>query len=1241
MRNLRILLVIMLLATTIDSAAQKYLVYTVTGEVTYQKGKSQIRVAAKDKLDATTVVNVPTNARLTLLDEANSQLCTIKTACSGAIKDVVKANGNSVNKVTSQYVAYLLNKGNADIKKSTKMQSTAASFRDLDSLFFETDSIINEVPIDTLREKGHLVDSGVEQKEDIGKYVSIEDSLTLASYYDNEGDKYRESNYLKDALKFYLRCADIRCRYLGTDSIKTGWALYWSGYTYCLLRDYDNAQVYLKKALVVFEKFQNKDYLTTLSLLDDICYAFQDYASSSEYKNKMADYYLQNDGEDAGNYVSTLFDLSWCYYLANDYQHAYDVGKKVLERTAHVYGTSSVGYGKAANSMVAYCTALNKLNEGITIGKTAYSIFQKIPEAKQLLSSSLNNLASCYTSMGNYAEAIRLQEECLNLTAPENKRDFAIMMSNLAGLYLNMGNIKEAIVLGDSAALIQKALNPKSWEYATALVNLVEYYVADDNYTKALRIGNKAQQIYKEIGQEQTYGYAALLYKLSDIYACLGDNEKAKETAKESTALNKALFGEKHPNYILSLTSLANTYSLTGDNTNAVKAGDELLDIISGNKDLTDFVVVRTLFTLSACFHKAGQSQKAISLLEHAVILCKEDTLSNRYAQLLNNLARCYLSIGDYDRAEAFALRSLQIKKSTMGETNSGYARPLSILADVYYLKGKHHEMQTSVKGFIDNCFYNIRSNFKYLSAKERSQYWRSIATGFTNRIYKYADVATSSIMYSMAYNTAMTSKGLLLDTEIELSNIISESKDSIIINLYNQFLMSKQTLIKQMERLPKDRMLDVDSLASRIREIELELMDKSQAFGDYTRNLNITWEDVQKSLSHDDVAIEFVSFTNDDGDTQYAVLTITAENKSPQMTLLFTDKQFLSVPADSIYDSQMMYSFVWQPLQKRLREKKNIYFAPTGRLHSIGIEYLPIERSRMNEKYNIYRLSSTRELAMRYTKPTYKSIILYGGLKYDSQDTEDISTKIGTDKFYAPDRIITDNIGLHTGVSYLEGTKIEVESIGASFEDKNIKYNIYTEDSGTEASFKRLSGTKVTTLHIATHGFYWTKEKAMKLQKIRFLHGDDENDDIEDKALTRSGLLLAGANNILSHKSIPYNIEDGILTAKEISLLDFRGMDMVVLSACQTGLGEVSDEGVFGLQRGFKKAGAKTIVMSLWKVSDEATLLLMSEFYANMGKGMDKHKAFTEAQKYLRTVNDGEFSAPKYWAAFVMLDAI
>ena len=262
----------------------------------------------------------------------------------------------------------------------------------------------------------------------------------------------------------------------------------------------------------------------------------------------------------------------------------------------------------------------------------------------------------------------------------------------------------------------------------------------------------------------------------------------------------------------------------------------------------------------------------------------------------------------------------------------------------------------------------------------------------------------------------------------------------------------------------------------------------------------------------------------------------------------------------------------------------------------------------------------------------------------------------------------------LRSGVGELPATKEEVMIIDSTLAKAEIPDKLYTGILGTEASFKALSGAKTDLLHVATHGFYWTEDEANMMKQYSFLNSISNSSE-EDLALARSGLLLAGANNVLTGKSIPEGVDDGVLTAREVSALDLRGLDLVVLSACQTGLGEITGDGVLGLQRGFKKAGAKTLLMSLWKVDDNATRMLMTGFYSNLVAGMSKTEALSAAQRHLReyeatiTVKSNgnltpsqirrlkmqgksvgqqtevkkvkPYSHPKYWSAFILLDAV
>lgn len=391
---------------------------------------------------------------------------------------------------------------------------------------------------------------------------------------------------------------------------------------------------------------------------------------------------------------------------------------------------------------------------------------------------------------------------------------------------------------------------------------------------------------------------------------------------------------------------------------------------------------------------------------------------------------------------------------------------------------------------------------------------------------------------------------------------------------------------------------------------------------------MNHTWQDVARSLSADAAAIEFMAATADDGKLTY-MANIVRKDAGPQLVTLCSQDQLQAILDP--YGSAAFFNLIWKPLLPKLSGVKTVYFSPTGMLYKTGIEYLPNgDGQTFNQLYTVYRLSSTRMLADRPTVRHNGKAVVYGGVRYD------VATG-GSSKVSKSEQLDLDSEqkqSMRGGFKYLPNTLVEMRQISSILKSKEDNDTI-SGAAATESSFKALSGKDIDVLHVATHGFYVPKRRKSLLSKVT----KNPFNSIEDQSLNRSGLLMAGAQTTLDHPNTTG--EDGILTAKEIARMDLGQVDLVTLSACETGLGDVTGEGVFGLQRGFKKAGVKTILMSLWKVDDEATQILMSQFYKNLMSGKTKVEALREAQQFVRNTDNNKFAEPRYWAAFVLLDAL
>ncbi len=335
---------------------------------------------------------------------------------------------------------------------------------------------------------------------------------------------------------------------------------------------------------------------------------------------------------------------------------------------------------------------------------------------------------------------------------------------------------------------------------------------------------------------------------------------------------------------------------------------------------------------------------------------------------------------------------------------------------------------------------------------------------------------------------------------------------------------------------------------------------------------------------------------------------------------------------------SKQLYNLIWSKLEPYINEDDEVYFSPSGLLHQINIEVLQDGNGRLaNDKYRLHRVSSTRELCIDRPKIEHTSAVLYGGLTYNMDSTALLAQSRAyshTDNYIATRGFVADSTQQRGSWNPLNAAEDEVRTISTKLNQHQIKTTKYIYTFGTEESFKALSGKKISIIHLATHGFFYTNEEALKKSYFEMLSTDFSASQY-DNSLKRSGLILAGAQLAWDGKPIPNSVEDGILLAEEIAAMDLSGTDLVVLSACETGLGEITSEGVFGLQRAFKKAGVRTLIMSLWRVDDAATSLMMRTFYEHLLASKSKREAFAIAQLAVKS----EYKDPYYWASFIMLD--
>ena len=533
-------------------------------------------------------------------------------------------------------------------------------------------------------------------------------------------------------------------------------------------------------------------------------------------------------------------------------------------------------------------------------------------------------------------------------------------------------------------------------------------------------------------------------------------------------------------------------------------------------------------------------------------------------------------------------------------------------LIHAYANEGRLKEAKDLVLNNVKDAESTIRFTLSQLDSNEKTNKYGYINTTAENLFSVAMLQHDDKELSKEAFNYCLLYKQAFMSSESLMRKQILESSDSMLVKRYTnlqQLLETRQTCLQAG--------LDVSAIEEQIATLDIQVKEDSKAYGDYTRELNLKWMDIQNILENEAAVVEFISYQDAvSADVRIGAVILCKEWDSPKMVSLCSEKDLEEFGQSPDH----IGTLIWTHILDIIGEKYKLYFVPSGIINNIGVENAMVNGEFLSNKYVLLRLSSSRELVHKKSLIGSQAV-LYGGIFYSNEEVESKTPS---------------NRAAETEIPYLSGTKTEVETINALITQiGGIPTSMFLGHSATESSVKMLSPLSTKILHIATHGFF-NPENKENVANILIV----QNNNVENDMLTRSGLLLANAQETLwgDYEGNPDN--DGILTSQEISTLDLRGTDMVVLSACETAKGEISSEGVFGLQRGFKKAGVNSILMSLWKVDDEATCKLMTEFYSNwIAKKMTKHDALEAAKKVVRETKGWE--DPKYWAAFILLDGL
>lgn len=964
---------------------------------------------------------------------------------------------------------------------------------------------------------------------------------------------------------------------------------------------------------------------------------------------------------DKTNFWSVAWQNRNYHVLNKIYQKEYEQADTLLQHPPNV-----VKYIPSKDKRRLYNQALIMIDRGeyaIADSLLYATLFLKrASEPPAILPiQTLYRLGECQMLQEEFVEAdslFRLALQLIELDFSENLIEKSIIY-NLQGRLLEEQN-KLTVALekyNQSVAIAKEILSKQHYFYGRSLGNRGKVFLKMGKLAAAETDLLNAFQIYKN-----TFGEAPPLVfiadGLQDLYKKLGQQDKALKYA----LLQKEIY--LNANQLLDYARIANNLAYAYKNQDNYEEAITLVTEAISKLEFAEKTENKFYALLHMNLASMNSDLKNYDAAEVSFIVAKNQLkalygdLHSWYAATINNLATLYERTGNYLNAKDLYFETQRIDSTTLGIKHPYYIHTLYKLANIHALTNEPTTAFDFYKkantGQID-LIYNYYSGF---DEQTRLDYLQKTEKFFA-RFYSfgldhYAEIPALAMEMQ---RVSLATKNLALDFSINNQNLANSLPDTAMVAMYQRFLVVKKQLAKAY--IQSEKQLEKSGVSLVTLESEAELLEKqlirskaltANQLGDHERpNL----EQLKSNLPADAGTIDFLRFNylpanrNTDSIFYVALVNFTRlvplgeEQKLRRMLRAnvrrggsnYVEKQRIG------YD---LYQQIWQPVEPFLKNKTTVNITASGYLHKVAFAALPTNATgseTLLQQHQFTYLGNLKDLQVADNElvSESKAIVLFGGIQYDLDTTflrqnESIKndTNIVFDNKKANSNLVLTADSTRSGVvfNYLPGTEQEVQRIARSFNKNDWTTQILKGENATEEYFKKLTSANV--LHLATHGYFFSLSNTTNTEPTN-ARGRIQ---AAKNPLIRSGLALADANYAWKTGKSIAEKEDGILTAYEIANCQLQQTNLVVLSACETALGDVrTTEGVFGLQRAFKTAGVEELVISLWKVPDAQTSELMVLFYDFYLKNGDAAVALHKAQLEMAK----RYSA-YYWAGFVLL---
>ncbi len=967
---------------------------------------------------------------------------------------------------------------------------------------------------------------------------------------------------------------------------------------------------------------KNKIFATSLNTLGLLYYSVGRYVEAEPLYKRAIKIYPEVESEQHPNFATFVNNLAALYKAMGNYAAAEPLYKQAMEIRRRVVGEKHLDFAASLDNLAGLYEAIGNYPAAESLCKQAIEIYRVlVGEQHPDFAISLNNLAGLYETMGKYAKAEPLHKQALEIDrmiVGDRHPSFASGLNNLAILYKSMGNYVAAELLYKQAIEIYRAVNKQHPNYAASLDNLAVLYteMGKDRYVAAELLCKQALEIRRAVLGRRHPDFATSLNNLAGLYEAMGDYPAAEPLYKRAMKIRRAIFGKQHPNFATSLSNLAGLYLFRGKYAKAEPLCKEALEI------------------------------------RHAVF----GEQHPGFAGSLNGLARLLAATGRVTEALAIMEQALAIENRMLGQV-------FSISSE-----SQRSAYHTIVRYSLDRFLSLLSPNLSYSPEAVRS----ALSVVLQRKAVEAEALATQrdAVLGGKYPEVAPKLREITtLRAQIAQKTLSGPGKEGLQTH---QQLLSEWNAQKEKLEAEVARQVPEMNLEQKLRSIDHQVVAMAMPEGatlvEFVRFDVFDFKAVPVRSEKQWKPARYLAFVMAAGEpdniemidlgeaepidqmiaTFREIITGEEENRRKRginasmssggflqqaVTKIFSRKRGLgaaptSVPRVTSKDVGLQLSdAIFTPLLQAIGNRKRLMISPDGDLTRLPFEVLPMDDGRrLIDEYRISYLGAGRDVArfgFKSNRQPSRSLVA-------ADPNFDFGAKaLHTESAIGAGRRSRDfKRDSVKAFDRLPGTRLEGENIAAMLDAE-----LWLEGKALDARLKSCKSPRI--LHLATHGFFLADQKRDPNEdRLGFGTMSFSESGMErltsarfENPLLRSGLALAGANTWLKKGELMEEAEDGLLTAEDVTGLDLLDTELVVLSACETGLGEVRvGEGVFGLRRAFILAGAKTLVMSLWKVPDLATGILMERFYDNLcNRHFGRSESLRDAQFYTRDATVGQ----------------